>query len=173
MKMKKIYAALFLMPAVLGLVSCSDDEWNSLGEGKVELTTSHRAFILNEGSMNQNNSSITYFDWSATGDSAAVDLYATQNGQKLGDTGNDIEVVDNNRVVVAINVSNYVALLDGYGIEKSRISFEKYKNLGQVRNVAVEGDTVYAVSYGGYISRISMKGNKLEYVDSLEGWRPS
>lgn len=173
MKMKKIYAALFLMPAVLGLVSCSDDEWNSLGEGKVELTTSHRAFILNEGSMNQNNSSITYFDWSATGDSAAVDLYATQNGKKLGDTGNDIEVVDNNRVVVAINVSNYVALLDGYGIEKSRISFEKYKNLGQVRNVAVEGDTVYAVSYGGYISRISMKGNKLEYVDSLKvGDRP-
>lgn len=162
-----------LLAVAAGFTSCSDDEeWNMLGSGKVEMPSSARAFILNEGSMNRNNSNIVYFDWLA-GKVNEGDLFVAQNGKQLGDTGNDILAVDNNKLVVAVNVSNYVALLDGYGVETSRISFEQYKNLGQVRNVDEEDGIIYAASYGGYVSRIRINGDKLEYVDSLKvGERP-
>lgn len=165
--------ALSAMALLVGFTSCSDDEeWNPLGGGKVEMAHSSRAFILNEGSLNKNNSTIYYFDWSAPTDTI-TELYETQNGKKLGDTGNDILAVNGNTVVVAVNVSNYVALLDGYGVEKDRISFEQYKNLGQVRNVDEEGGIIYASSYGGYVSRIRINGDKLQYLDSLKvGERP-
>lgn len=172
MKFNKIYMLLLMAVAGFAFTSCSDDdEWNTTGDGKVEMETSARAFILNEGSMGKNNSNLVYFDWS-TGKMGTGDLYATQNGKQLGDTGNDILAYDG-KILVAVNVSNYIALLDGYGVEKSRVSFEQYKNLGQVRNIEVQGNTLYATSYGGYVSRLSISGNTLTYQDSLRvGDRP-
>lgn len=170
--MKKILVALLALTSVVfTFTSCSEDEWNAFGNGKVEMPNASRAFILNEGSMGKNNSNIIYFDW-ATGNVNTTDLFVQQNGVKLGDTGNDIEVYGND-LLVAVNVSNYVALLDGYGVEKSRISFEQYKNLGQVRNLTTIGNRVYAVSYGGYVSTLRIDGDKLVYEDSLKvGERP-
>lgn len=170
--MKKILVALLALTSVVfTFTSCSEDEWNAFGNGKVEMPNASRAFILNEGSMGKNNSNIIYFDW-ATGNVNTTDLFVLQNGVKLGDTGNDIEVYGND-LLVAVNVSNYVALLDGYGVEKSRISFEQYKNLGQVRNLTTIGNKVYAVSYGGYVSTLRVDGDKLVYEDSLKvGDRP-
>lgn len=172
MKKFNILMVLLLLAAGFTFTSCSDDdEWNTTGDGKVEMQSSARAFVLNEGSMNKNNSNIFYFDWS-TFTLGTGDLYAAQNGKKLGDTGNDILATDG-KLLVAVNVSNYIALLDGYGVEKSRVSFEQYKNLGQVRNIEVDGNTVYATSYGGYVSRLTISGNTLTYKDSLRvGDRP-
>ncbi|MGI6243755.1 MAG: hypothetical protein ACOYJK_09540 [Prevotella sp.] len=172
MKKGKIWL-LSVVALVAGFTSCSDDdEWNTLGDGKVKMKSSARAFILNEGNMNKNNSKLYYFDWSEPTETVQ-ELFEAQNEKKLGDTGNDIEVVDNNRIAVAVNVSNYVCLLDGYGIEKDRISFEQYKNLGQVRSIKEEDGIIYAISYGGYVSRIKINGYQLQYVDSLKvGDRP-
>ncbi len=173
MKSTKI-ALMGLLALIAGLSSCSsdDDEWNTTGGGKVEMASSSRAFILNEGSMGRNNSNIIYFDW-ASGIINPNCVYTQQNGRQLGDTGNDILTVDNDKIVVAVNVSNYITLLDGYGVEKSRISFEQYSNLGQVRNVDEEDGIIYATSYGGYVSRIKIDGTTLVYMDSLRvGDRP-
>ena len=173
MKFRNIYLAVALLATSVAFTACSDDdEWNQTGGGKVEMTSPARAFILNEGTMNHNNSNLIYFDWS-TGQVNGSDLFRAQNDRVLGDTGNDILTVDNNKLVVAVNVSNYIALLDGYGVEKSRVSFEPYKNLGQVRSIDEEDGIIYAVSYGGYVSRLRISGNQLVYVDSLRvGDRP-
>ena len=173
MKFSKLtLASLSVLTLALGFSSCSsDDSWDTTGDGKITFESSSRAFILNEGSMNKNNSNIYYFDWSSA-EPKVGELYQTQNGRMLGDTGNDIITVGN-EVVVAVNVSNYVALLDGYGVEQSRVSFENYKNLGQVRSVCYGGGYVYVTSYGGYVSRLQVRGGKLTYVDSLRvGVRP-
>lgn len=173
MKFRKIYLAAALLATSFAFTACDDDnEWNPKGDGNVEFTTPARAFILNEGTMGNNNSNLIYFDWS-TGVVNGKDLFVSQNGKELGDTGNDIITVGNNRLVVAVNVSNYVTLLDGYGVEKSRVSFEQYKNLGQVRSIDEEDGIVYATSYGGYVSRMRIKGDQLVYMDSLRvGDRP-
>ena len=168
------YLAFWALALPFIFTSCSDDDdvWNTTGGGKVEMESPDRAFILNEGSMGKNNSNIIYFDW-ASGKVNSSCLFNQQNGRQLGDTGNDIITVDDNRLVVAVNVSNYVTLLDGYGMEKSRISFEQYKNLGQVRSIDEENGIVYATSYGGYVSRLRIQGDKLVYMDSLRvGDRP-
>lgn len=173
MKFRKLYLAAALLATSFTFTACDDDnEWNPKGDGNVEFTTPARAFILNEGNMNSNNSNLIYFDWS-TGVVNGSDLFVAQNGKQLGDTGNDIITVGNNRLVVAVNVSNYVTLLDGYGVEKSRVSFEQYKNLGQVRSIDEENGIVYATSYGGYVSRLRIQGDQLVYMDSLRvGDRP-
>ncbi len=173
MKFRKVFLAVALTAVGFSFTACDDDnEWNPKGDGNVEFTTPARAFILNEGTMNNNNSNLIYFDWS-TGVVNGTDLFRAQNGKELGDTGNDIITVGNSRLVVAVNVSNYVALLDGYGVEKSRVSFEPYANLGQVRSVVEEDGVVYATSYGGYVSRLRIQGDQLVYMDSLRvGDRP-
>ena len=173
MKHLKFLALLALaMSAVFTSCDNDDDVWNTTGGGKVEMESPCRAFILNEGSWKKNNSNIIYFDW-ASGKVNPSCVFTQQNGKGLGDTGNDIITVDGNRMVVAVNMSNYVTLLDGYGVEKSRVSFESYKNLGQVRSVVEDDGIVYATSYGGYVSRLRIQGDQLVYMDSLRvGDRP-
>jgi hypothetical protein len=161
-----IYAALCALLITTGFASCSDDDdtpdWKN--GAKTELAQT-RAFILNEGSQKRNNSNIIYFDWKA--DTAFTScIYTAQNGQKLGDTGNDITEY-NGKLLVTVNGSNYVALLNGSGVELSRISFETYKNLGTVRSVAADDGYAYVSSYGGYLSKIKIDGNQLVYVDSV------
>lgn len=173
MNTKLIWKLMMLVAAVFVFAACSDDDdWNTRGDGQVRMESSSRAFILNEGSLNRNNSSLTYFDWrSGLVDSA--DIYYAQNGSSLGDTGNDILTVGNNKLVVAVNVTNFVALLDGYGVEKSRVDFSRYANLGQVRCLTRDGNKIYATSTGGYVSRLDISGNTLSYGDSLKvGERP-
>ena len=168
------YFALLVLAVVAGFTSCSDDvDWDPSGGGKVVMTSRDRAFILNEGSMNKNNSNIIYFDW-ASGKVDSTCIFAQQNGRQLGDTGNDIITVDGNKIVVAVNVSNYITLLNEYGMETDNISFaKKHPALGQVRFVDAENDMLYVTSYGGYVSRIRIDGDKLQFVDSLKvGDRP-
>lgn len=166
--MTKLWKLSLLCVCALAFTACSDDnDWNKTGDGTVTIPSASRAFILNEGSYGASNSNIIYFDWK-TGLVDSLDLYVRQNGSGLGDTGNDIIAVDNNKIVVAVNVSNYVALLDGYGVEKSEISFNDYPNLGQVRCLTEDDGYIYATSTGGYVSRIRIKGNTLTYIDSLK-----
>jgi len=165
MKLRKLFlSGICLMALCLGFSSCEsdDDDWK---EGaKVELS-GNRAFILNEGSKGNNNANLIYFDWSK-GTFYNSCIYAAQNGKALGDVGNDMIAYDG-KILVTINVSNYVALLNGSGVELDRISFAQYPNLGQIRNVAADDDYAYCTSYGGYVSKIKINGSELEYVDSV------
>lgn len=173
--MKQLKLFVLLTIAVLaGFTSCSDNvDWDPSGGGKVEMTSPDRAFILNEGSLNKNNSNIIYFDW-ASGKVNPTCLFAQQNGRQLGDTGNDIITVNGNKIVVAVNVSNYITLLNEYGMETDNISFaKKHPTLGQVRSVDEENGMLYVTSDGGYVSRIRIDGYKMQYMDSLKvGDRP-
>lgn len=162
-----ILSAMSALAIMAGFTSCSDDdEDNSWKNGsKVELART-RAFILNEGSMNQNNSNLIYFDW-LTGDIDESCMYRQQNGRQLGDTANDIITYDG-KIVVAVNMSNYVALLNGSGVELSRVSFANdYSELGQVRNLVADDGYLYVTTYGGYIVKIRINGDKLEYVGNV------
>lgn len=166
MKMRSFLLTMFSVLALsAGFTSCDDDdeEWDPTGGGNVSFAET-RAFVLNEGSWNANNASLVYFDWKQ--DSVlGVDIYLKQNGRQLGDVGQDVIAVGDN-MYVCLNGSNYVAKLNGYGIEQGRVSFTSYANLGAVRYAVEKDGYLYVSSYGGYVSKIDAK--TMTYVDSVK-----
>lgn len=167
MKFRSIMLGVLSALAITAsITSCSDDDDDEWKEGsKVELAQT-RAFILNEGSMGYNNSNLIYFDWTTNTVNSSC-IFTQQNGKQLGDTGNDIITYDG-KIIVAVNVSNYVALLNGSGVELSRISFaDNYSSLGEVRNLVAYDGYVYVSTYGGYIVKIRINDKTLEYVGNV------
>ena len=135
MKFRKLFfGALCAMMVTAGFTSCSDDDNEDWRDGSQMEMADTRAYILNEGNAGSN---IIYFDWQEDLVYPKC-IFTEQNGKQLGDTGNDIYVYGD-KILVVVNVSNYVALLNGAGVEKSRISFEteEFKHLGQVRSITM------------------------------------
>lgn len=164
---KLLLGACCAMTLSAGFTSCSDDDDDdSWKDGSTMDLPNTRAYILNEGSQSYNNSKLVVYDWSV-GEVYSPCIYSAQNGKALGDVANDL-VKDGDNMLVAVNGSNYVALLNGSGVEKARVSFEGHTGLGTVRDVAVYKNNVYVTSYGGYVSRLRQSGSTFIIEDSLE-----
>ena len=83
MKQRSFYLTLWmLILCALAFTSCSDDDDD-------DVTVEEGIYVLNNGKMGNNNSTITYYD-PVTQASDAADVYAAQNGKGLGDSGQDI-----------------------------------------------------------------------------------
>ncbi|MCD8297869.1 MAG: hypothetical protein LUC88_09885, partial [Prevotella sp.] len=150
--MRKIFYACLCGLALTAFTACSDDDddntvvWNPTELGsKVEMSQT-RAFILNEGSYGANNSHLTYFDYS-THSVYGEDIFYAQNGVNIGDTGQDL-IEYNGNLYLAVYNSNYIAKLNGVGIEEGRVSFDM-ETLGQVRYMVASNGYIYVTSYGG------------------------
>lgn len=68
-----------------------------------------RLLVLNEGLFNRNNSTLTLVDLDSN--AAYTDAFQQFTGQRLGDTGNDIDVYGG-KVYIVVNVSSTLAVLD-------------------------------------------------------------
>lgn len=165
--MKKfLFGALCATMLCAGFVSCSDDDDDAWKAGSKMNLPSTRAYILNEGSMDLNNANLALYDWSI--DSIYPNcIYKEQNGQALGDIGNDL-VKYGDYMLVAVNGSNYVAVLNGSGVEQARVNFGDYANLGLVRDVAASDGYAYVSSYGGYVTKFRLSNNGFTLVDSVK-----
>ena len=160
MKFRKLFfGALCAMMVTAGFTSCSDDDNEDWRDGSQMEMADTRAYILNEGNAGSNNSNIIYFDWQEDLVYPKC-IFTEQNGKQLGDTGNDIYVYGD-KILVVVNVSNYVALLNGAGVEKSRISFEteEFKHLGQVRSITMSGNNAFG--------QIFISDTNREHIDAL------
>ena len=165
MKLRSLFlSALCALSVGAVFTSCSDDDDDDAWKegSKVELAQT-RAFILNEGAMGANNANLTYFDWSTNTPNPSC-IYTQQNGQQLGDTGNDI-ITFEGKLAVAVNGSNYVTLLNGSAVELSRVSFAQGVDGTpvQVRNLAFADGHLYVSTYGGLLLKIRVNGNALEF----------
>lgn len=67
------------------------------------------AYVLNEGSFNGNNASLTYYDYASK--KATTDFYQNENGSGLGDTGNDM-IIYGGKLYIVMNVSSYLEVAD-------------------------------------------------------------
>jgi DNA-binding beta-propeller fold protein YncE len=101
-------------------------------------------YLLNEGNMGSNKSTLDYFDF-ATGEYHR-NIYADANPsvpKELGDVGNDLAIYGN-RLYAVINCSNKVEVMDKYTARR----------LGQVdipncRYIRFHGAYAYVTSYAG------------------------
>lgn len=99
-----------------------------------------RLIVLNEGMWQADNGRLTYFE-----DDHVVSnsWFRDVNGQKIGDTPNDIIQVNDNLIAIAVNWSNIVQFItpDGKAVAAT-------ENIPNNRKLCSDGKFVYVSSYG-------------------------
>ena len=105
--MKKIFFSLMMMAMGSTLVtSCLNDDDNNNGKNSQTLVVTKGIYVVNNGTWNQNNGSLTYFDYSTM---QAQQLLNGATG--LGDTPNDA-YTKGDTVFVAGSTENTIFVLD-------------------------------------------------------------
>jgi len=156
MKLRNLsIAALSMLALSVGFTSCDDDddEWNWESEGSTIEMKQTRAFVLNEGAMNNNNAGITYFDWT-TDQTYTNDLFMIQNKKALGDVGQDI-IEDDGNIYVIMSGSKCIYKMNGVGVLQSTLSVSS--DLGDPRYGVIDDDYLYVTCYGGYVAKIDTR----------------
>ena len=147
---KYIRQPLALLATVVAVASCREDEvvvpteYDLLPEETVEGRECIGMYLLNEGNMGSNKSTLDYVDF--VQGYYVRNLYAERNPtvvKELGDVGNDIQIYGS-RLYAVINCSNKIEVLDA----------RTAKRIGQVtipnvRYVRFHKGYAYATSYVG------------------------
>lgn len=162
MKIKNFFSLMLVLAVGFSAVSCSDDDdpkWDD--EGSKVTLPEHRMFILNEGSMNQNNAGIEFYAPDKNANTIS-DIFFQQNGAALGDVAQDmIEYKD--KIYVSVYGSNYLAKLNAACVEEARVSFVNDPDLsGKIRYIAADNGYIYASFYGGVVAKINANTLKVE-----------
>lgn len=104
-------------------------------------------YLLNEGNMGSNKSTLDYYDYQTA--TYRRNIYAEANptvAKELGDVGNDLQIYGS-RLYAVINCSNKVEVMDA----------RTCKRIGQVdipncRYITFQGQYAYVTSYAGPVS---------------------
>ena len=146
-------SGLFAAALILLATGCTDE--NPIEDPTPQ--SAERLYILNDGGYGANNASLSVLDLK-TG-SVTADIFSTANGSPLGDTANDILVLED-RIAIAVNGSNIIQICDLDG--KSIASTEAVPNVRKL--VADEQNGfLYATSYAddGYVAKLSLEDCRL------------
>lgn len=166
MKFRSLFlSALCGLAVSTAFTSCSDDDpYDPYEYGSKVALPEHRGLVLNEGSYQLNNASLSFFDAvEDTTTKATNDLYFIQNKKQLGDTGQDVIVEDNN-IYVSVYGSSYVVKLNKAGVEQARREFGS--DLGQPRYMAECDGFIYVTTYGGFV--VKLNANDLSVVSKVK-----
>lgn len=162
MKTKKFcWGLCSLIVLCAPLSSCDDDNNPDWNEEKPNVTLpSDRMFILNEGSIGNNNANISFFD--PENITLVDNIFLKQNGASLGDVAQDMIKYDD-KIYVAVYGSNYLAKLSDNCVEELRVSFSSDPDLqGGVRYLAAEDGYIYASFHGGVVAKINASSLTVE-----------
>ena len=99
-----------------------------------------KLIVLNEGMWQADNGRLTYFENDHV---VSNSWFRDVNGQKLGDTPNDIIQINDNLIAIAINWSNIVQFITPEG--RAVAATEDIPNN---RKLCTDGKFVYVTSYG-------------------------
>ena len=139
--------ALYACVAGLVLASCEPAD---LGGNDSLVVSDPDVLILCEGLDGANNASITAYRSDTK--QFTGEYYLRQNGQYLGDTGQDILYHDGH-LYVSVYGSSYIAKLDLEGRELTRHAFSAAE--GQPRYLTAEGEYLYATLYSGRVAKMN------------------
>lgn len=159
---KLVMMALLL--SVMVFTSCKKDPDDP--EPQPNDTTYHSAgiYILNEGSFNQNNSTLTFFNF--TDSTAHNDYFFNKNGRGLGDTGSDI-CIYGSKVYIVVNVSSQLEVAHAAtGVSIERIPLFDGNTARQPRAVAPFGKHVFVCNFDNTVAVVDTA--TLEVVKVIE-----
>lgn len=136
-----------------------------------------KLIILNEGLWQSDNGRISYFE---DGRIVSNSWFRDVNGQKLGDTPNDIIHVKPDLIAISVNWSNIVQFIDSKGHAVAAT-----EDIPNNRKLTTDGSYVYVSSYGhecvttsgiktftkGFVAKIDITDFKV--IDAVEvGYEP-
>lgn len=145
MKNLQLKTLLFTAAVALGLSACRKD--------KVDTGTPDEkgVYILNQGSFNGNNSTLTYYSF--INKTTIADQFAASNaGSGLGDTGNDVKIYGS-KMYIVVNVSSNVEVVNA----KTTKSIKQIKMFDgatarQPRYVVFNKNKAFISSYDGTVA---------------------
>lgn len=164
MQFRKLFFSLCCMVTLgASLVACSEDEELFDDSGSKVTLPTHRAFILNEGTMGYNNATLSFY--APDKDAEFInDIFYTQNQAKLGDTGQSM-IEYNNDLYAIIAGSRYLVRMNTAGVEKQRYTIPESE--GDPRYLAADDGYIYMTQYGGQVTKLD--ANTLKVVGTFKG----
>ena len=152
---------LKILPLILTVLAC-DPEPVLLEPSQVIADGDHTGiFVLSEGLFNQNNSTLSWIDFStglpdswnaSTG--ISFDTFEKVNGRRLGDTANDM-ILHGNKIYIAVSESSTIEILDASTCRSiGQIKIQRNGVPSEPRRLAAHGRYVYACCFDGTLQRI-------------------
>lgn len=109
---------------------------------------SHGAYVLSEGMMNLNNSTLAFYDFDKG--TVTPDAFLAANNRGLGDTGNDLKIYGS-KLYCVVNISETVEIMD----LKTAKSLKQISLSGrQPRRIAFDGGYAYVCCFDGAVVKI-------------------
>lgn len=163
----KHFISLYILLLFCLLTACDDSiVWEEYGSNPTESDTSG-IYILCEGLINMNNSTISFYDFqqgrmhsfqddSRQGsDKTSYDFFKMQNKRRLGDTANALQRYGD-KIWCAVNVSSRIEVLEvNSGLSLKQIPVLNESGVGrQPRKFAFSEGKAYLCNFDGTVMRI-------------------
>jgi YVTN family beta-propeller protein len=150
--MKKILTIAILATALL---ACKKDSKNEIPV----IVPDAGLLVLNEGSSNQNNASISYYDFETK--TVTQDMFFAQNERHLGDVANDI-LVYGGKIYITVGFSSTVEVTDLNLKSIERISLTDGAKNREPHGLACHNGKVYIACFDGYVARLDTSSLSIE-----------
>lgn len=163
----KILLAAVLICMASWLTSCHKEPDPPAPQPQDTTLITHGIYILNEGLFNQNNATLTRFDFK---DSTSVtDYFFNKNGRGLGDTGSDMGLYGT-KLYIVVNVSSQVEVADAKtGVSLARIPLFDNQKARQPRKIAFYGRHAYVCNFDNTVAVIDT--TSLQVIKYIEAGR--
>ncbi len=145
-----------LMMGVASFTACEDEE------DDLKKSSNKVIYVLNEGSWNNNNASVSAID--PTDGSSYYYQFAAANGRNLGDTGQDI-LRYGGKIYIAVSGSNTIEVVDGNSLTSIKTIKPESGKPGNPRGLAASDGKIYVSLYDGYVAKIDT--TSLAFEDSI------
>lgn len=149
MNQKKIFFYLSFL-AALFITACSDTD-NPIDDDR---ESTHALLVLNEGGMNQNNSTLARYD--LIEENLEKNYFRSVNNRELGDTGNDMLLYGSKLYIVVTGSSTVEVVKAATGESLGQIQMKEENETGgkQPRQIAAHDGKVYVTSFDDTVTRI-------------------
>lgn len=145
-----------LMMGVASFTACEDEE------DDLKKSSNKVIYVLNEGSWNNNNASVSAID--PTDGSSYYYQFAAANGRNLGDTGQDI-LRYGGKIYIAVSGSNTIEVVDGNSLTSIKTIKPESGKPGNPRGLAASDGKIYVSLYDGYVAKLDT--TSLAFEDSI------
>lgn len=160
--MKNLKVFLMALVAMMAFAACEnedgpDDPYCPGPDQPIDPVLTNEVLILNNGNWGANDANILWYDIEKGVEQPRH--FFSMNDRQLGDLGQDIAVLENGDVCIAVNGSQMVFVTDkNLRVKQDIVAHDEASGAKlSPRSLCVVGDKVYVTYYEGYLGEINMK----------------